>query len=197
MRDVSRADARPEPVAVVRHQHRCAPAVLVSARPGQRRSSSLPLGAEDVGHGVEQGADLGVPVARALDRLGVQAERDVVDEHPAVDLGEVHPPLTAVDERVESADDVVAVHAEVEGEVVPGAGRHAGVRQPELGGDRGDDGLRAVPTRHREPVRATRDRAADKCSRSSPGFSSIGSMPRARACSASANRSPSRRRSED
>ena len=75
---------------------------------------------------------------------------------------EVHPPFTAVDERLEGADHVVAVDAEVEGEVVAGAGGHAGVRQPELGSDRGDDGLRAVPTRHREPVRAARDRVADE-----------------------------------
>ena len=134
------------------------------ARPArvQRISRAAAARAEHVGHGVEQGADLGVAVAGALDRLGVQPERDVVDEHPAVDLGQVHPPLTAVDERLEGADDIVAVDAEVEREMVAGAGGHARVRQPELGGDRGDDRLRAVPTRHREPVRAALDRAADE-----------------------------------
>ena len=75
---------------------------------------------------------------------------------------EVHPPLAAVDERLEGTDDIVAVDAEVEREVVAGAGGHARVRQPELGGDRGDDRLRAVPARHREPVRAALDRAADE-----------------------------------
>ena len=97
-----------------------------------------------------------------LHRLGVEPERDVVDEHPPVDLAEVDPPLTAVDERVEGTDDVVAVDAEIEREVVAGPGRDAGVRQPELGGDRGDDRLRAVPAGHGQPVRAARDGGADQ-----------------------------------
>ena len=118
--------------------------------------------AEHIGHGVQQGADLGVAVARPLDRLGVEAEGDVVDEHAAVDLAEVHPPLAPVDERLESADHIVAINPEVQREMVAGAGGYARVRQPELGGDRGHDRLRAVPTRHRQPVRAALDRPTDQ-----------------------------------
>ena len=70
--------------------------------------------------------------------------------------------LAAVDERVEGADDVVAVDAEVEREVVARAGGDAGVRQAALGGDRGDDRLRAVAAGHRERVGAAIDRVADE-----------------------------------
>ena len=68
----------------------------------------------------------------------------------------------AVDERVEGADDVVAVDAEVEREVVARAGGDARVGQPHLGGDLGDDRLRAVAARHREPVGAALHGAADE-----------------------------------
>ena len=112
------------------------------------------VGAEQLGHGVEQGAQLRVAVAAPLDRLGVEAERDVVDEDTPVDLGEVDPALAAVDEGVERPDDVVAVDSEIEREVVAGAGRDARVGQVELGGDRGDDGLGAVAAGHRQPVGA-------------------------------------------
>ena len=119
----------------------------VGARPAQVQPG--PVGPEHLGHGVEQGAQLRVAVALALDRVGVEPERDVVDEHPPVDLGQVHAALTAVDERVERADDVVAVDAEVEREVVARARRHTRIRQVELRGDRGDDRLRAIAARHR------------------------------------------------
>jgi hypothetical protein len=98
-------------------------------------------------------------VAGALDSVGVKAERDIVDEYPTVDLGEIHPALTAINECVECADDVVAVNAEIEREVVAGTGGHACVWQPELGGDRGNDRLRTVPAGHRQAVRAELDRA--------------------------------------
>ena len=114
------------------------------------------VGAEHVWHRVEQRADLRVAVAAALDRLGVEPERDVVDEHAAIDLGEVDTPLPSVDKGVERPHDVVAVDTEVEREVVAGAGGHAGVRQPTLGGDGRHDRLRAIPARHRESVRAAR-----------------------------------------
>ena len=163
--------------------------VRVPARAGPAQVELAAVRAEHVGHGVEQRADLRVAVALALDGLGVEPERDVVDEHAPVDLGEVDDPLAAVDERVEGADDVVAVDAEVEREVVARAGGHARVGQPVLGGDRGDDRLRAVAAGHREPVGAALDRAADERLEVLAGPSSIGSIPRARASSASLKRS--------
>ena len=76
-----------------------------------------------------------------LDRLRVEPERDVVDEHAPVDLSQVDAALATVDEGVEGADDVVAVNSEVEGEVVAGACRDAGVGKVELGGDHRDHRL--------------------------------------------------------
>jgi hypothetical protein len=115
--------------------------VLVAARPGPSQVESRALRAEHVGDGVEDGAQLRVAIAAALHRVGVEPERHVVDEHPPVDLSQIHAPLAAVDERIERADHVAAVDAEVEREVVARAGRDAGVGQVELGGDRRDDGL--------------------------------------------------------
>ena len=97
--------------------------------------------AEHVRHGVEQGAQLRVAVALALDGFGVKPERDVVDEHLPVDLGEVHDALAAVDERVQRTDHVVTIDSEVEREVVACARGHAGVGQAALGGQGRHDGL--------------------------------------------------------
>jgi hypothetical protein len=95
-----------------------------------------------------------------MDRVGIESQRDVVDEYAAVDLRNVDPALAPVGEGVEGADEVFAVDAEVEGEVVAGARRHAGVGQIELGGGRGDNRLRAIAAGHREPVGAAVDRVA-------------------------------------
>ena len=69
------------------------------------------------------------------------------------------------------------------------AGRDARVGKAAFGGDRGDDRLRAVAAGHRQRVGAALTAPADELSRSSPGSSSIGSIPRARASSASVKRS--------
>ena len=153
----------------------------MAARAVQRRSRLAAVGAEHVGHGVEQRAQLGVAVALALDRLGVEPERDVVDEHAPVDLGQVDGSLAAVDERVEGADDVVAVDAEVEREVVARAGGNAGVRQPALGRDRRDDRLRAVAAGHRERVGAAIERPAHERLEVPPAVRARSARSRARA----------------
>ena len=63
-------------------------------RPSPAQIDVTGAGADRVRHSVQQGADLGVAVAGPLNSLGVEAERDIVDEDPTVDLGEVHPTLT-------------------------------------------------------------------------------------------------------
>ena len=176
----ARADRAAEPVAVVGDQDRGARGCSCPPGPVQRRSSPLPSGPSDLGQRVEDRPQLRLAVAVALDRLGVDAERDVVDEDPAVDLGEVDAALAAVDERVERADDVVAVDPEVEREVVAGAGRDAGVGQAVLGGDRGDDRLRAVAAGHRERVGAVGDRVAHELLRGRRRASARSARSRAR-----------------
>ena len=165
---------------------------VVPARAGPAQVELVAaVGAEHVGHGVEQRAQLRVAILVVLDGLGVEPERDVVDEHAPVDLGEVHDPLAAVDERVQGADDVVAVDAEVEREVVARAGGDARVGQAALGRDRRDDRLRAVAAGHRE----RRRRRARRAPRTSASRSSAAARarsarsPRLRASSASLKRS--------
>jgi hypothetical protein len=97
----------------------------------------------------------------ALDRFGVDTERYVVHEHAAVDLGEIHQPLAPVRVRVERSDDVVAVDAEIEREMVTRPRRHTHVRESPIRGDRGDDRLRAVATRNADGIRTVGDRVAD------------------------------------
>ena len=126
-------------------------------------------GTERVGHRLEQRADLGLPVPGPLDRLGVDAQGHVVDEHPAVHLPEVDHPLAAVDEGVERPDDVVPVDAEVEGEVVARPRRDAGVGHVAPGGDGGGDRLRPVTAGHGDGVGAALDRRAHQFREIVPG----------------------------
>ncbi len=158
----ARADCAAEPVAVVGDEHHRTGVVHVPARAGPAQVELAAAGAEHVRHGVEQRAQLRVAIALSLDGLGIEPERDVVHEHAPVDLGQVHGSLAAVHERVEGADDVVAVDAEVEREVVARAGGHARVRQPALGRERRDDRLRAVAAGHRERVGAAIDGPANE-----------------------------------
>ena len=99
--------------------------MLLAPRPVPAQVEIAAARAEDVGHRVEDRAQLRVAVALVLDGLGVEAQGHVVDEDAPVDLGEVDAALAAVDERIERADDVVAVDPEVQREVVARAGRDA------------------------------------------------------------------------
>ncbi len=147
-----------EPVAVVRDEDGGAGMVFVPSRPPPRQVERAALRADHVGHGVQQRAQLRLAIAGPLYRLGVETERDVVHEHPPVHLGEIDPPLPAVDKGIQSADDVVAVDPQVEGEVVPGPRGHARVGKVQLRGDRRDDRLRSIPAGHREAIGSLSDR---------------------------------------
>ena len=118
------------------------------------------LGPQHLGQRVEDGPQLRLPIALALDGLGVEADRDVVDEYAAVDLGKIDPPFATADEGVECADDIVAVDTEVESKVVAGPGRNTGIGQTLLGGNHGNDGLGAVAAGHRQRVGSIGYRAA-------------------------------------
>jgi hypothetical protein len=94
--------------------------------------------------------------------IGVEAERHVVDEHAAVDLGEVDATLATFDERIEGADNIVAVDAEIEREMVARPRRDAGVRNPGACGGGRHQRLRTVAAGHRERVGAARERRLDQ-----------------------------------
>ena len=165
----ARADRAPQPIRVVRdqdHRGRLA-ARAVGLGPPQseacRRSAGSP---STSGRGVEDRAQLGVAVALAAapPRRRAPSETLLTKMRPLTSARSTRL-LAAGHEGVQGADDVVAVHAEVEGEVVAGAGGDAGEGQAALGGDRGDDRLRPVAARRREPVRAAGDRVARRAPR--------------------------------
>ena len=107
-------------------------------------------------------ARLGVTVGRLPNRVAVDPERDVVEEEAAVHLGDVDPALDAVGEGVERADEIAAVDADVEREVVARAGGDADERKVVRECDCCDDGERSVAARGAERVRAARDRVFDE-----------------------------------
>ena len=124
------------------------------------RSKGSSVRPEHLGEQRLGGLGLGVAVALLLDDRGVDAERHVVDEEPVADRRVVDAPLDGVAEGVEARARVVAVDAQVEGEVVAGAGRDAHERQVVLDGDRGDEGLGPVAAGHAEAVGAAGDGVA-------------------------------------
>ena len=107
-------------------------------------------------------ARLGVAVGRLPNRVAVDPERDVVEEEAAVHLGHVDPALDAVGEGVERADQIAAVDADVEREVVAGAGGNADERKLVRESGCGHDGERPVAAGDAERVRAARHRLVDE-----------------------------------
>ncbi len=102
--------------------------------------------------GFQESAHLGIAVGRLLDRIAVDAERDIVEEQPAVYLRHVDPALDPVTECVERARHVMPVHPHVEREVVARPGRNADERKPVRGGGRGHDSQRPITTSHSEGI---------------------------------------------
>ena len=105
---------------------------------------------------LQQRPRLGVAVGRLPNRVAVDPEGDVVEEEAAVHLRHVDPALDAVGERVERADQIVAIEAEVEREVVAGAGGNADERKSVCECGCCDDGERPVAAGDAERVGAAR-----------------------------------------
>ena len=74
-----------------------------------------------------------------------------------VERREVHAPLDPVGKRIERTDHVVSVQAEVESEVVAGAGGDADVGDVMTHGNGGDQCLRTVTSRHPDDIRTPPD----------------------------------------
>jgi hypothetical protein len=74
--------------------------------------------AEQIRQEAPPGPQLGAAVGTRPHDLGVDAEGGVVDEHPVVDPTEIDGALDAVGERIQGAEQVAAVEAEVEREVL-------------------------------------------------------------------------------
>ena len=97
----ARRERAAEPVRVVGDEHDRAGLVLATVGAGPAQVERVSARAEHRRHRLGDRSELRVAVPLALDRFGVDAERDVVHEHAAVDLGEVHHPLAPFRERVE------------------------------------------------------------------------------------------------
>ena len=103
---------------------------------------------------LEKRARFRIAVGRLANGVAIDPERDVVQEETAVHLRHVDAALHAVGERVERAEDVAAVDADVKGEVVARSRRDADKRQVVSVRDGGDDRERSVSTRDAERIRA-------------------------------------------
>jgi hypothetical protein len=99
--------------------------------------------------------NLGIAVVRGLDDLRVHTHRRVVDKDPSIDLGKIDLRINAVLVRVQGSNDIVAVKAKIQREVVAGPRRDDNERDPVTTRHRGDRRLRAVTTRHAEQVGAS------------------------------------------
>ena len=125
---------------------------------GDRRQPWPAVALQQVGQRVQGRAELVAAVAGRLDHLGVGAERRVVHERLTADHAQVDAQVDAVGQRVEARRRVLAVQAQVEGEVVAGARGDHQEGNVMLGGDAGHERLSAVAARDAEQVGAARDR---------------------------------------
>jgi len=158
-----------ELVRIVRNQDELGRRDRGAFRPGEPQVERVRVAAEQVGQHGRRRAELGLAVLGGLHHLRVQAERRVVHEHPAVDRGQVDRALDPVAEGLERADHVVAVQAQVQGEVVPGPGRDADVRDAAAAGHGRDQRLRAVAAGHADHVGAPVDRVVGQFEQVFPG----------------------------
>jgi len=143
-------------VGVAAHQKRLRPVDRFAVGDRGEPGAALPL--EQVGQRVEGGAYLVVAIGGCLHYFGVGAERHVVDERVTTDHSEVDPQLDAVGQRAQARHRILAVQAQVKGEVVAGARGDHQEGEAVFGGDAGHQRLGAVAARDAEQVSAVGDR---------------------------------------
>ena len=131
-----------------------------TVRPGEAQVERLGVGSEHSGERGQRGVDLGIAVLRRSHDRRVQAEGDVVDEDPPVDLGEIHRSLLGLPERIERPHHVVAIEPQIECQVIacPGGDDHH--RNTSLGGDARHERLRSIAAGHPDHVGPSVDRTA-------------------------------------
>src|ERR1700722_4711531 len=115
--------------------------MIGAVRPGVGQVQWRCIRAEQIRQPCCGSPDFGAPVLRGLDDVRVQAEQYVVDENPAVDAGQIYAALDSVSESVQRAGHVVAIQAQIKGEMVAGAGWHADKRDVMARGNGGHEGL--------------------------------------------------------
>ena len=184
------AVGRHQLVGVVGHQDEVGGLVLRAVRPGEAQVERLGARAEQAGQQGRGGAQLGVPVLRGLDHLGVQPERGVVHERAAVHRRPGRSGARPRPRRRPARRPRPRGPGPGPGRSGCGCppGRRRTAARPRR--HRGHQRLRAVAAGHAEAVRAPagpRPRPAPGGRRRVPG--ATGSMPRRRHSLASANRS--------
>ena len=135
-------------------------AMLHTVGSGEPKVERLRSGPEHLREGRERRVHLGVPVRRRAHDRRIQAERHVVHEHAAVDVGEGHRPFHGRPVGVERPDHVVAVQPQIQRQVVPRPGGDHDHRETQFGGDGADHRLGAVTSCHAEDVGSTRRHVA-------------------------------------
>ena len=118
-----------------------------------------------------------------------RAERDFVEERPAVYVRYVDPSLDAVTERIQRARQVLPVHPHVEREVVARPGGNAYEREAARCCDRGHDRQRPIAAGHAEGICAASCCCLGERCRLWPGPRTTTSIPCWRARSTSPPRS--------
>jgi hypothetical protein len=139
-------------IGVVRNEHHSRLLVLAPDVIGEQQGRRPRTRAQYLLRGFQKGAHLGIAVGRPLDRIAVDAERDIVEEQPAVYLCHVDPALDPVAESVERAAHVMAVYPNVEREVVARPGGNAHERELVRGGRGGHDYQRPITPSHSEDI---------------------------------------------
>lgn len=139
-------------VWVVRNEHDGRLPMLAPDIVGEKQVRCAATGAEYLLRGVQKSAYLVVAVGGPLNRIAVDAKRDVVEEHPAIYLGHVDPALDPVAESIERAGHVMPVHPHVEREVVTRPGGNTYEREVVPGRGSGHDSERPITTSHSEGI---------------------------------------------
>jgi hypothetical protein len=92
--------------------------VRTSVRTGKRKIEPGSVRSQEVREHCSRRLPLRVAVLGRLNDLRVETQRRVVDEHSAVDGGQIHTVLDAVCESSESPDDVIAIKLEKRSKLV-------------------------------------------------------------------------------
>ena len=139
-------------VGVVRHENDDEITVLAPQVVDRVQRRRLRARAHHLGCGPQESTHLGIAAGWLANGITVDPQRSVVEERAAVHLGHVDLALDPAGERVESADQVVPVHAQVKREVVVRPGRNAHKRNAVRSRRCGHDRQRPVATGHPERV---------------------------------------------
>jgi len=118
-----------ELVAVVRDKKELDTGKVLAIRPGEPEVERFSARTEQLGRLLDHRSQFGVPIFLGLHDCSIQSHGRIVDEDAVVDASEVDAALLSIEECIERTDEVIPVEADVEGEVIPRAGRYTHERE--------------------------------------------------------------------